>query len=610
VTRLRAHLTRILAPARWALRAHWVTAALLVAAGTAALFGAIVVSALLAPTGMGPRIIPSTVPIPDLQLSTSALATTPPVVRWAATQQLFALLLLVTSGVGIVAAITIIAVAAARSSARGQELVVRRAVGASRRLLLAAALAEAAVVVAVALALGGSSGLTGSRMALAHWPGPFAAGGVGVTAAVVGAAMLLLGLGLVWPVTATRRRTPLGGRRGKALELVLPALQLGVSLTVLAAAALLERHAARLGGTGRAAQGSGELFEVQVATARPADRSASYAALLRTLHGGVESASASLTSPGALVGIGTGDGVLTDCGRCLWGGIYVPFRLPYATHYLVSADTFRMLRLPVVAGRALTNADDWNAPRVAVISRSLAADDFQQGQAVGRRIQIGHAPATWYTVVGVVADKLPAAFGGGLQSPYAVYLSVLQHPARAVDLLVRSGPESRHTANAVRNALQATLGPGISVAHQTEARRVAREAEPIRWFGGLFGVEGWVLLAIATLGTFVVMGLWVASVSHDLAVRRAVGARRRAVIGYVLARAAGVAVGGVAVGLWCGMTLWGGLTSVLAGLPPWEPGVVLRFSLLLTLAAVTGALLPAWRVARTAPAVLLAHGHS
>jgi len=579
-------MTRALAPARWALRTHWLTAALLVAAGTATLVGAIVVSGLLAPTGMGPRIVPSAVPVPDLQLSTSALATTPAVVRAAATQQLFALLLLVTSGVGMVAAITIIAVAAARSSARAQELVVRRAVGASRRRLLAAALAEAAVVVAVALALGGSSGLTGSRMALAHWPGPYSAGGVRVTAAVVAAVTVLLGLGLVWPVTATRRRTPLGGRRGKALELVLPALQLGVSLTVLAAAALLERHATRLGGT------------------------VSYAALLRTLHGGVESASASLTSPGALVGIGTGDGVLTDCGRCIWGGIYVPFRLPYATHYLVSADTFRMLRLPVVAGRALTDADDWNAPRVAVISRSLAADDFQQGQAVGRRLQIGHAPATWYTVVGVVADQLPAAFGGGLQSPYAVYLSVLQHPARAVDLLVRSGPESRRTADEVRNALQATLGPGISVAHQTEARRVAREAAPIRWFGGLFGVEGWVLLAIATLGTFVVMSLWVASVSHDLAVRRAVGARQRAVIGYVLARAAGVAVGGVAVGLWCGMTLWGGLTSVLAGLPPWEPDVVLRFSLLLTLAAVAGALLPAWRVTRTAPAALLAHEDS
>jgi len=610
VTTWRSRLTRIGAPAAWALRAHWVTAALLVVAGTVALFGVIVVSRLIAPTGMGPRIIPAAVPVPDLQLTTSALASTPGDVRSAATHQLFTLLLLVASGIGITAAITIVALAAARSSVRAQELVVRRAVGASRRLLLAAALAEAAVVVALALALGGTGGLVASQMEVAHWPGPSMPGGVSVTAAVVAALMVFLGLGLVFPVTAARRRTPLGGRRGRALELVLPALQLGVGLTVLTAAALLVRHAAQLGGTGRAGEGRGELFEVRVANARPAERSVSYVALLRTLHGGPETRGASLTSPGVLVGAGTGDGVLTDCGQCSWGGIYVPFRLPYATHYLVSADTFRMLRLPVVAGRALNDADDWNAPRVAVISRSLAADDFQQGQAVGRRIQIGHAPATWYTVVGVVADQLPAAFGGGLQSPYAVYLSILQHPARAVDLLVRAQSESPHRVDDVRHALTTTLGPGITVAHDPEARRVGREAAPIRWFGGVFGMEGWVLLAIATLGTFVVMWLWVASVAHDLAVRRAVGARRRAVIGYVLARAAGVAVGGVAVGLWCGMVLWGALTTVLAGLPPWDSGVLLRFSLLLALAALAGALLPAWRIARTPPAILLAHGDS
>lgn len=609
MTGFRARLTPVLAPARWALRAHWVTTALLGAAGSVALFGVIVVSRLLAPTGMRPRIVPPPVQSPDLQLSTSALATTPAVVRTAATGQLFSLLLLVAAGVCIVAIITIIAVAAARSSSRAQELVVRRAVGASRRLLLAAAGVEAAAVAALALVVGGSLGVTGSGIALAHWSGPVTAGGYQVAATVVGILVALLGLGFVWPVTSARRRTPLGGRRGRALELVLPALQLGISLTVLAAAALLVRHAAHLGGTGRAT-GNGLLFEVQVPTPHSADRAASYAALLRTLHGGSESGRASLTSPGTLVGIGTGDGVLTDCGQCFWGGIYVPFRLPYATHYLVSADTFGMLHLPVIAGRPLADADDWNAPRVAVVSRSLARDDFRQGQAVGRRIQIGHAPATWYTVVGVVADQLPTAFGGGLQSPYAVYLSVLQHPAHAVDLLVRAPGDTSRTAAAVRHALAATLGAGVTVEHETERQRVAREAAPIWWFGDLFGVEGWVMLAVATLGTFVVMWLWVASVTHDLAVRRAVGARRRDVLRYVLSRAVGVAAGGVAVALWCGVMLWDTLTSIVAGLPPWEPGVLLRYAVLLAITACAGALLPAWRVAHGAPAGLIGHGDS
>ncbi len=57
------------------------------------------------------------------------------------------------------------------------------------------------------------------------------------------------------------------------------------------------------------------------------------------------------------------------------------------------------------------------------------------------------------------------------------------------------------------------------------------------------------------------------------------------------------------------MIVWGELTSVVAGLSPWEPAVLLRYSFLLSLAAVA-ALLPAWRVTRTAPAVLLADGDS
>jgi putative ABC transport system permease protein len=600
-------LRRIVVPALWALRTHWVTAALLGAAGTGALVALVVVSRLVGTPGIGPRIVAPAVRIPDLQLSTSALATTPLQLRTAATGQLFSLLLLIAAGVLLVATVTMIAVAAARTRARSHELVVHRAVGASRGLLLAAAALEGAAVVAVVLVLGGAPGLVGGRAALAAWPGFVLPGGRWGTVAVAVVIAALLGLGFAAPVASARRRTPLGGRQGRAIELVLPALQLGMSLTVLAAAALLVRHATLLEGAGTTQTGGGELFEVNVPSARPADRAAAYAALLRRLHGGPQERSASLTSPGAVVGLGTGDGILTDCGQCGWGGIYVPFRLPYATHYLVSADTFRMLALPVVAGRGLTDADGWNAPRVAVVNQALATDDFRQGQAVGRRIQIGHAPAAWYTVVGVVADQLPTAFGGGLQPPYAVYLSVLQHPAQAVDLLVRAPGDSGVVAE-VNHALAATLGTGITVAQETETQRIAREAAPIRWFGRLFGAEGWVMLAIATLGTFVVMWLWVASVSHDLAVRRAVGARRRDVLRYVLARAAGVAVGGVAFGIWCGTSLWGALTMVVAGLPPWEPGVLLRFSLLLTLSALAGALLPAWRVAHAAPAALVGHG--
>ncbi len=101
----------------------------------------------------------------------------------------------------------------------------------------------------------------------------------------------------------------------------------------------------------------------------------------------------------------------------------------------------------------------------------------------------------------------------------------------------------------------------------------------------MFGMEGWVILMVATLGTFVVMHLWVASLSYEFGLRRSVGARRRDLLRFVLSRAAGVAVGGVAIGLWVGLFVWGALATVVA--------------------AFAGALHPAWQAARTMPSELI-----
>ena len=315
----------------------------------------------------------------------------------------------------------------------------------------------------------------------------------------------------------------------------------------------------------------------------------------------------SLTSADAELGLGTGDDILTDCGRCAWGGIGVPWKLPFVTHYLVSADTFRTLKVKVIEGRGITSRDAFTAPRVAVVSASLARDNFEGGRAVGRRLQIGHGQSDWYTVVGIVPDQLPAGYGGGVQPAYALYLSVLQHPGRTVDLLVRGQTDSTTIAR-VRGALQSTLGSGLTLRETSEARYRAHEADPVRWFGGLFGGLGWIMLALATLGTCVVMWLWVSSITHDLAVRRAVGARRRDIFRFVLSRVAGVAASGIVFGLWFGIMVWGALTSVVAGLPAWEPSVLIRFAVLLAIAAVVGALLPASRIAYAAPATLIGRG--
>ena len=605
--RLRQALRRVGAPARWALQSYWGTAVLLAAAGGAGLIALLPVTSLTdgARPGFASRLAAPLLRVADLGLGRSSLAAGPNELRAAAVAGLFRLLLLVAAGVLCVAALSLLAVAFARGRSRVTELSVRRAVGASRRLILAAALIEGVVVAAAALAWGGTTGATGARVALRAWPGPLGPGTVvpGLVVLAVVAALILVGVLL--PLGSMRSRAPLASRSGRALELVVPTVQLGLSLTVLAASALLANHAAQRRGRMTAEAGGGQVFGIAMADTDPAQRAQRYAALLHRVGDLPGVTAASLTSPGAPLGLGQSDVVITDCGQCGWGGIYVPYHTVYAAQYLVSADTFRTMGLKVVAGRSVRDADDAAALPIAVVSQSLAADHFQDQRAVGRRIQVGHAPARWYTVVGVVADQLPAGFGGGFQPPDVVYLSVLQHPIAAVDLLVRARRDSDVVA-AVDGELRAVLGVShAATTRASESRLLRAEAAPIRWFGRVFGLEGWVMLAVATIGTFVVLRLWVASLLHDLGVRRAVGARRRHVYWFVFARALGIAVGGVAIGCWCGGLLWGTLTSLVAGLPAWDGGVAERFGLLLTVAAMAGALMPAWQAAHAAPAQLV-----
>ena len=140
----------------------------------------------------------------------------------------------------------------------------------------------------------------------------------------------------------------------------------------------------------------------------------------------------------------------------------------------------------------------------------------------------------------------------------------------------------------------------------SEASLLAAQLAPVAWFGRRFAAEGWAMLVIALIATLVQMRLWVVSLAPELGLRRAVGAGAGRVLALVLGRAALVGVGGVAVGLVLGPAVWSGLGTIVRGLPAWDVGVVARFAVLLVATSLAGALVPAWRAVRTAPATLLA----
>jgi len=589
-------LRRAAQPAAWALRTYAWPALWLTLAGVLAL-------AIGLPVMAGtPRLQLAPVPATDFGIEWTTLAVPPTAIQQHSLRALSALIMNLAIVVLFVAAVTITALSFVRAAARRTELTVRRAVGASVRDLRLAAWIEGGVLAGIAVVLGTSAGAVGAHLALANWPGSASVGPLGpILVAIAGLGGVIVAGALLPVVTASARRltavpsTPPHG-------LVVPALQLGISLAVLVAAAQLGHAADAVVSAARVGGGDGHIFGVAAPGPRPVDRASQYATLLRELRADGHVDIVSLTSVGVLAGLGTEDLILTDCGRCSQGGLPFPTHPVLAMVRAVSPDTFRALGVPIAAGRGFASGDGWRAGHLAVVNETLAARHFEEGHAVGRRVFLGRND--WYTVIGVVRDRTGAGFAAGAASPYAVYVSALAQPPDRAELLVRG--RGADLAPIVRRAVAVAFGGRGAVAYSGPGQRVlAAQAAPLYWFQWLFGLEGGGALLIAVIGTFAVMRMWVQGALPELATRRAVGATKRDVLRFVLMKAALVGGGGVAVGLWLGIMVSGLVASVVGNVPARSPGLVIPPAAALVAAALLGALLPAWTAVRASPAALL-----
>jgi putative ABC transport system permease protein len=290
---------------------------------------------------------------------------------------------------------------------------------------------------------------------------------------------------------------------------------------------------------------------------------------------------------------------------CYRGGVYLEFEPTHAVHHLVSPDSFAAHDMPVLSGRVFTAADTLGAARVAVINRAMALRHFQPGDPVGRALYLSDGfPGTPYTVVGVVDDGAPESFGAAYQRHERVYLSVLQHPPAQAQLLLRTpGGERPRVLERVADVVArggARTGPT-----RDERDVLAAAVAPGRWLGRWMLGGGLVLVLLAGLGLATTVRLWVASLQAELGLRRAVGATRGAVLRHVAWRALLAGVAGLVVAVLLLFTVAAPIVETsLRGVRLWQPRLFAVSGVVLLVVAMGSALVPAARIARTAPARL------
>jgi putative ABC transport system permease protein len=230
------------------------------------------------------------------------------------------------------------------------------------------------------------------------------------------------------------------------------------------------------------------------------------------------------------------------------------------------------------AGRFFTPEEDQRGAHVAVIGSNVAESLFPGGNAVGRTLMMDGAE---YTVIGVYAKAKGGFFGeNGMDNAIVLPLRTAQNRYPQVDrfmITAKARPGRRQEAfdeveGAMRRIRRLPTGAEDDFA-------ISTPDQIIQQFDRITGLIGLVAIAISALGLLVggigVMNIMLVSVTErtrEIGVRKAVGARRRDIIGQFLVEAMTLTGAGGVLGIIIAVLITMLVGALVPSLPSKVPG--------------------------------------
>lgn len=206
---------------------------------------------------------------------------------------------------------------------------------------------------------------------------------------------------------------------------------------------------------------------------------------------------------------------------------------------LVLSETPTPVGPTLIEGRGFDGRDSATGLKTAIVSESLAQTRWPNESPLGRRIEvsIGDRPAQQRIVVGVVADVRYDPVGMIPIGLSAIYLPLPQYVPPAPGLVVRyPGDEAR-----ARSAMYAALGrvdPAIGADIRTYASALGAITLFARTVTKLFAGCGAFAILLAISGIYGMSSNAVLLRTHEIGLRRALGASNRDVVTIFIAQGA------------------------------------------------------------------------
>jgi putative ABC transport system permease protein len=409
------------------------------------------------------------------------------------------------------------------------------------------------------------------------------------------------------------RSTGVGIRLGRHVSLrgALVAAEIGLAMVLLAGGGLLIRSFVKLS-TVDAGYDPANVLTFQIAVPvdlyPPARTKAFAEELTRRLQAtpGVESAAYANQLP--MVGIVNAFPLRSSPFPAIPGQPPPPPSPDSPDIRLVSRDYLKVMRIPVLAGRAFVEADGPGRPRVMLINEALARRDFASRNPVGETVFIGRFPEPWQ-IVGVIGNVRQFSLDVDAKPQFFVDIrqwrnDPLVFPTGAYYVVrTSSGPES--ILPVVRDIVrqldaQATLFY-VAPMGQVVASTISRP----RLYAVLLGIFAAVGLGLAVIGIYGVMAYSVAQRTREIGIRVALGARPAQVIALVVKQSAILTGVGIALGLSGAAMMSRYLEGLLFGVTPLDPVTFAAAAALFTLVALVAAYGPTRRATDVDPLVAL-----
>ena len=281
-------------------------------------------------------------------------------------------------------------------------------------------------------------------------------------------------------------------------------------------------------------------------------------------------------------------------------------------HREISPDYFRTVSVPVIRGRAFTDADRAGAPNVVVINDVLARAYFRDQDPIGQRVAFDRradSTSTWRTIVGIVGSEHQESLATPARPE--VFAPLAQDPRPGAWLVVRrrcADPSScdPSTLAPVIRGVVAAMDPLLALgAPRTLSSVHADSLARQRFLMTLLLAFAGVGLVLAVVGVYGVLAHVARRRSREMGIRIALGAQGSQVRWLVVRHGLRLTLIGLALGTLATLGATRAMSGLLYRIAPTDPTTIIGVALVLAVTSVIASWLPAVAASRADPAIAL-----